>query len=189
MKLMVRAGNMVIVFQYGSNCLESEINSPRRLDGKAKFLDVAKTVANYELAFDVYAKAKNRQCGAVDILKLEISENEVVWGVLWEVPNYMIHRETAKAKGVNSLDAIEGEGINYRRRRVLVQRPNGKRLMPLTYVVINPNLQGVETSMEYAQLIINGLREHVKHGIPHEYIEKIKIIIKKNNPKIDVMKL
>lgn len=180
---------MTIVFQYGSNCKESEINSPKRLDNKAKFLDVAKTVANYELAFDVYAKAKNRQCGAADIVKSKSSKNKVVWGVLWEVPGYMILQKTAKAKGVNSLDAIEGEGTNYRRRRALVQCPNGKKLMPLTYVVKKPNPQGIATSKDYAQLIIDGLREHIKDGIPSEYIKEVKQIIKQNNPKIDVVKL
>ena len=157
---------MAIVFQYGSNCLEREINSPKRLDNNAKFLDVA----NYEFTFDVYAKAKNRQCGASDIVKLKRLEESEVWGVLWDVPDYMIPRGTAKVKGVNSLDAIEGEGINYRRRRILVQRPNSKKLMPFTYVVIHPISQGVETSKEYAKLIIDGLKEHmadISFHVPH----------------------
>jgi len=180
---------MTLVFQYGSNCLEREINSPDRLDDDAKFFDVAKTLSNYTLKFDVYAKGKNRQCGAADVVKLKKSEKSEVWGVIWNIPDYRVFKNKARLRGVKSLDEIEGEGINYRRRRILVQRPNSEKLMPYTYVVIRPNPQGVETSREYAKLIIDGLREHIKDDIPLEYIEKVKQIIKNNNPKIDVNKL
>ena len=46
-------GPAVLVFQYGSNCLESEINSKERLCGDAKFTAIAQTVEDFELAFDV----------------------------------------------------------------------------------------------------------------------------------------
>jgi len=38
-------------------------------------------------------------------------------------------------------------------------------------------------------LIIEGLREHIKDGIPPDYINEIMEIIKQNNPKIDITKL
>jgi hypothetical protein len=54
---------MAIVFQYGSNCLNSEINSPLRLCGDARFLDIAETVEEFELAFDLVRKAQRRGGG------------------------------------------------------------------------------------------------------------------------------
>lgn len=35
---------MALVFQYGSNCSESQFNSPERLRGDAKFLAIAETL-------------------------------------------------------------------------------------------------------------------------------------------------
>ena len=47
---------MPIIFQYGSNCLESEINGPDRLNGDAKFFDIAETVGDFELSFNVHSR-------------------------------------------------------------------------------------------------------------------------------------
>ena len=66
---------MVLVFQYGSNCLESEINSSKRLKGKAVFIDIAKTIENYKLDFDVYSE--NREGAAADIVRTY--EDKKVW--------------------------------------------------------------------------------------------------------------
>ena len=38
---------MALVFQYGSNCLDSQINSTDRLCGDAKFIGIAETVMNF----------------------------------------------------------------------------------------------------------------------------------------------
>lgn len=175
---------MVIVFQYGSNCKESEMNSSKRLKGDAKFLGVSETVENYKLAFDVYSK--KRGCIAVaDIVK---SGTKSVWGILYDVPDKLMCRET-KPQGRKSFDEIEGESINYQRHWLPVSRPDGEQLIALTYVARCPSQRCIGTDREYAQLIINGLREHIKDGIPSEYIDEVKQIIKKNNPKIDVTKL
>jgi hypothetical protein len=56
---------MSVVFQYGSNCLDSEINSEKRLRGDALFLDIAETVEHFELAFDVWSTG--RGCAAANI--------------------------------------------------------------------------------------------------------------------------
>ena len=45
---------MASVFQYGSNCSESQFNSQDRLRGYAKFVTIAETVDDYQLAFDVW---------------------------------------------------------------------------------------------------------------------------------------
>src|SRR6266853_5585244 len=99
---------MALVFQYGSNCLDSEINSKNRLCGDARFVDVAETVEDFELAFDV--QSTGRGCAASDIVR---KPGGKVWGVLYEVPDYLFDRQTAQAGGGRkSFDKIEGEGTN-----------------------------------------------------------------------------
>src|SRR5712671_6097491 len=112
---------MTLVFQYGSNCVDSEINGENRLRGDATFTDIAETVEDFELAFDVHSK--NRKCAASDIVRKPGSK---VWGVLYEVPDYLIDRETVKASGRRSFDEIEGEGTNYKRETIMVRRPSGE---------------------------------------------------------------
>src|SRR5260370_18607692 len=124
---------MALVFQYGSNCLDSEINSKSRLCGDAKFIDIAETVEDFELAFDV--QSTGRGCAASDIVRRAGGK---VWGVLYEVPDYLIHRETAKARKRKSFDQIEGEGTNYKRETIQVRRQNGDIAMALTYTVNDP---------------------------------------------------
>lgn len=171
----------VIVFQYGSNCLESEINSSKRLNGKAKFLDVAKTIERYRLCFNVYSKG--RDGGAADIVRSD--KNEHVWGVLYEVPIDLLSRYT-KPFDTKSLDEIEGEGSNYNRYWIPVERPKRQKLIALTYIVRDEKKKETQTNTDYAKLIISGLKEHKKEGIPEEYINKIKKEIRKNNPDINI---
>jgi len=108
---------MALVFQYGSNCSESQINSKDRLCGDAEFVAIAETVDDYQLAFDVWST--KRECAASDIVARLGSK---VWGVLYEVPDYLIDRKTAATKNRKSLDAIEGEGTNYKREPICKSR-------------------------------------------------------------------
>lgn len=162
-----------LVFQYGSNCLNSEINGKDRLKGDAVFIGIAETVEEYELAFDVFSNG--RHCAAADIIR---KPGGKVWGVLYEIPECLIDRDTAKARGRRSLDAIEGQGGNYDRRDIQVQTPAGEILTALTYTVINPR-EGLTTSIDYVRLIVAGLRER---GAPAAYIDKVKAIAAANNP-------
>ncbi len=164
-----------VIFQYGSNCLESQINGENRLRGDAKFIGIAHTVEDYQLAFDVLSK--NRGCAASDIVP---SVGSKVWGVLYEVPHFLIGRETAREKGRTSLDQIEGEGTNYERRSIHVKSPNGRVRTAITYTVIKP-ITDAKTNLEYVRHIVLGLREH---GIPQEYIDNVKAIACVNNPSI-----
>jgi len=166
---------MTIVFQYGSNCLESQINSDERLCGDAKFLSIAQTVEDFELAFDVWSE--NRKCAASDIVRKLGSR---VWGVLYEVPDNLIDRKTAKARGRKSFDQIEGEGTNYKRETIDVRCPDGQVVKALTYTVKNPRT-GLKTSKEYVGHIVAGLREH---GVRQDYITQVKGIAVANNPAI-----
>ena len=168
---------MVLVFQYGSNCLETEINSIDRLKGKAMFVDIAKTIENYKLDFDVYSK--NRGCAAADIVRT--CQDKKVWGVLYRVDDNLISSETAPT-GYKSFDAIEGEGINYRRHCLPVSRSkNGLIVMALTYVALKPSKRVKKTSFKYVQLIIKGLREH---NVPEEYINEVKEIVSNHSPRL-----
>lgn len=164
-----------LVFQYGSNCLNSEINGKDRLKGDAVFIGIAETVEDYELAFDVFSNG--RHYAAADIVP---KPGGKVWGALYEIPECLISRETAKARGRKSLDAIEGEGANYQRREIQVRSPAGDILTALTYTVIHPRTD-VTTSFDYARLIIAGLRER---GVPPSYIDKVKAIARANNPAL-----
>lgn len=168
---------MVLVFQYGSNCLESEINSSERLEGKARFFDIAKTIENYKLDFDVYSE--NRGCAAADIVRT--CQDKKVWGVLYSVGDNLICRETVP-EGSTSFDAIEGEGKNYRRHCLPVRCDNnGLVVMALTYVTLKPRKRVKKTSFKYVQSIIKGLREH---NIPEEYINEVKEIVCNHSPRL-----
>jgi hypothetical protein len=166
---------MAIVFQYGSNCLDSEINGEERLCGDARFLDIAETVEDFALAFDVWSK--HRGCAAADIIRKPGSK---VWAALYEIPDDLIDRVTAKAHGRKSFDAIEGEGKNYKREMIDVRRPDGQVVTALTYTVRNPQ-PGLQTGGNYVGYILAGLRQR---GVKQQYIEQVKAIAQANNPAI-----
>lgn len=166
---------MALVFQYGSNCSSAEINGDNRLCGDATFVGIAQTVEGYRLAFDVYST--RRGCAASDIVP---TAGSTVWGVLYEVPDWLMNRETAAPKDRQSFDAIEGEGSNYRRVQIDVRQQNGQVVRATTYVVINPQA-GLRTSVEYVRLIVIGLREH---EVDPQYIDAVKSIAAANNPQI-----
>lgn len=165
---------MALVFQYGSNCLESQINSEERLCGDAKFIGKA-VVEDFQLAFDVWSN--KRQCAGSNIVSKPGSK---VWGALYEVPDYLIGRNTAKEKGRTSMDTIEGEGSNYRQEMIMVRRDNDEVVTALTYRVIAPK-PDLKTSPEYVGYIVNGLRER---GVAEGYIAEVKRIAVASNPTI-----
>jgi hypothetical protein len=155
--------------------LESEINGKDRLCGDAKFADIAETVEDFELAFDV--ESTKRGCAASDIVR---KPGARVWGVLYDVPDYLIDRKTAKVRGRKSFDEIEGEGTNYKRETIDVRSPDGKIQSVLTYTVKCPE-PGLKTNIDYVRHIVCGLRQH---NISREYIARVKVIAAVNNPKI-----
>jgi gamma-glutamylcyclotransferase len=166
---------MALVFQYGSNCSESQFNSQERLCGDAKFVTIAETVDDRQLAFDVWSRG--RACAASDIVP---SPGNKVWGVVYDVPDFLMARDTAAKRKRKSLDAIEGEGTNYARQAVTVKSANGELLSATTYRVIHPRA-GLRTNVEYVGYIVRGLREH---GVAAEYIANVKAIAIANNPTI-----
>jgi gamma-glutamylcyclotransferase (GGCT)/AIG2-like uncharacterized protein YtfP len=166
---------MALVFQYGSNCSESQINSEDRLRGDAKFIGIAQTVNDYQLAFDVWST--NRACAACDIVA---TPGTKLWGALYYVPDFLINRKTAGAHNRKSLDAIEGEGANYRRETIAVRQDNGLLLTALTYRVRNPK-PDLKTNLEYVRYIVMGLRER---GVREDYVGLVKKLAATNNPAI-----
>jgi len=168
---------MALVFQYGSNCAESQINGKDRLCGDAKFVAIAETVDGYRVAFDVWSTA--RGCAASDIIA---SPGNKVWGVLYDVPDFLIGRQTAAKHNRKSLDAIEGEGTNYARYSIPVKSTTGQTFTAITYRVIHPK-SDLKTGLEYVGYIVSGLREH---GVAEEYVAHVKATAIANNPTIAV---
>jgi hypothetical protein len=118
-----------------------------------------------------------RGCAASDLVR---EHGAKAWGALYEVPDYLINRDTAKARGRKSFDAIEGESTNYKRETIDVRRLNGDVVPALTYTVKDPQ-PGLRTNIEYVGHIVRGLRER---EVPDEYIAKVKTIAAANNTDI-----
>lgn len=81
---------MTLVFQYGSNCLDSQINGVDRLRGDARFIGIAQTVDDFRLSFDVWSNGRN--CAAANIIPYPGNK---VWGALYEIPDYLIDWDSA----------------------------------------------------------------------------------------------
>ena len=164
----------MLIFQYGSNCSNAQINGADRLCGDAIFVGIARA-DGFELAFDVWSK--NRGCAAADIVR---KTGSCVWGVLYEVPDYLVTRDGAKSVGRKSLDQIEGEGKNYQRQDLEVFQGGVTPMQAVTYTVKEPKA-GLQTSLTYVQMIVSGLRER---GVDGGYIEAVKRIASKNCPEV-----
>lgn len=152
---------MALVFQYGSNASSERINSCNRLRGDACIVGIAYTAEDHELEFTVWSR--NNRCAAANILS---GFGRKIWGVIYKVPDYLIRRETAGNR--KSLDAIEGEGQNYKRSHIAVRPPDGPSFDQevITYIA-NKRRAGIKTSLEYAFSIVSGLREH---KVPNESV-------------------
>ena len=164
---------MALVFQYGSNMSSVRLNGDDRLAGDAKAVCVATTVKLFELVFSVWSKSNN--CAAADLLPSDKGRN--IYGVLYEVPDFLLSRDTAKEMGRKSLDAIEGAGTNYDRAMIDIVTNDGKTVRAMTYLVKNRQAN-LKTSAAYVSHILDGLREH---EIPEEYCQYVRSKIIENN--------
>lgn len=122
------AQTYIMLFQYGSNMDQKRLNSPKRLDGAAEVVGVAR-LQGWGIRFDLYSESNG--CGVTDIVP---SARENAEGVLYRVP----HELVVAPRGLRSrMDEIEGAGLgatsNYKRQTVLVLR-NGKKIKAHTYV-------------------------------------------------------
>lgn len=154
----------------------SRINSPDRLCGDARFVCIAHTTDRYEFEFTAWSKSNN--CAASNIHPN--SAGRQIWGVVYEIPDYLIKRETAENR--KSLDAIEGEGSNYRRVNISLKKPDEVDFSDhvITYVALN-RIHDIRTSAEYVGHIIRGSREH---NLPTDYISYLKTRIAENDANL-----
>jgi hypothetical protein len=164
---------MALLFQYGSNLSVNRINSEKRLCGDAKSLGLAYTFGKYDIGFTSWSTTNG--CAAADLIR---SRKRIVWGILYEVPDYLLSRETSHQR--RSMDAIERP--NYRRRKIRIMRKgNRKKILNVwTYTVRNRH-KGIKTSKTYADYIINGL---IENNAPREYVNHIKDRIVNNNSEL-----
>lgn len=152
---------MRLLFQYGSNMSSARLNGADRLAGDARICGVARTVGFFEFGFNVWSGANS--CAAADIEPCPAGRQ--IYGVLYEIPEHLIRRDSAQLHRRKSMDAIESEGVNYVREVIEVQTTDGVKFDAVTYLVKHRK-RGLQTSIEYVRHILNGLSEH---AIPDEY--------------------
>lgn len=168
---------MALVFQYGSNMSVARLNSVDRLADNAKPIGVARTVEPFELIFSVWSNTN--ACAAADLLPSKSGRS--VYGVVYDIPDFLLSRGAAKKHHRKSLDAIEGEGTNYVRTTIELIKADESRFSAITYVV-KDRKTGLKTSLAYVQHILIGLREHC---IPDEYCQYVRSRIIENNSELE----
>ncbi len=166
---------MALVFQYGSNMSIARLNDERRLVGDAKLHGVVKTVSHFDFGFTVLSKTNN--CAAADIVPSD--NGRTIYGVLYDIPDWLVLRDDAIKHNRKSLDAIEGEGQNYIRQNIELVDENGLSLTAITYLV-RERKSGLKTSLDYVEHIFCGLSQR---GFPKEYRSYITSQVVKNIPE------
>lgn len=166
---------MAIIFQYGSNTDTARLNADDRLKGQARCIGLASTVEPHEFRLGV--PSDKYQCTAT----IEPGGGESVWGVLYEIPDHLVKRDTKTPRRWKSLDEIEAEGRNTRRITIRVRKVHGEEVPAITYVGIKTQ-KGLRTKVEYASHILRGL---ISNGAPAEYIHRVRDVIIENNPDIE----
>ncbi len=169
---------MTIVFQYGSNMNIERINKEDRLNGCAVKISNACTVNSYNFGFTVWSESNS--CAAADLVPDK--NGRQIFGVLYEIPDNLIERDSAKLSKSKSLDAIEGEGSNYNRINIDVIDEMGSRLVAKTYVALNRKTD-IQTSQGYIEHILVGAQ---RNRLPEEYINYLKGCILSNNNILNV---
>ena len=164
---------MSLVFQYGSNMSVARINGKDRLAGAAQPICIARTVEPFDLMFTVWSKFNN--CAAADLVPSKMGRS--IYGVVYDVPDFLLSRDTAQRQNRRSLDEIEGEGINYVRTTINLIKDHESTFRGITYVV-KVRRTGLKTSFAYVQHILHGLKEH---NIPDEYCQYVRSKIIENN--------
>ena len=152
---------MPLIFQYGSNCDASRLNSPERLNGNARDLGLAETVGQYEIAFDVWSGGNN--CAASDLRR---RKNRHAQGVLYDVPaDWIFGRQT------NGRTLEQIEGARYEPKRIRIKDSAGRISSATTFLVKPSSRQKqLATSAEYVRHIVRGLRAHLA---AEEYVQHV----------------
>jgi hypothetical protein len=153
------------------------LNSSKRLNGRATFFRAALTRDNYQLEFDLWSNYN--RCAASDLVE---GSGRRIWGVIYEIPDDLIRRETAGER--KSLDGIEGEGSNYERINIALVFRNGRPVTQnvMTYIGLeSAREENIQTSSEYVRHIFKGLKDH---SIPKGYINYVKTRVLENVPQL-----
>jgi cation transport regulator ChaC len=170
---------MALVFQYGSNLDSARLNGPTRLQGDARVLSKAVTQDDFEFVFDIWSTSEGGRAAA-DIIS---GRGQKIWGVIYDIPDYLIKRSTAQARQRKALDAIEGEGTNYKRIPIGLNWPDGRSVAePVITYIGNARQPAIKTNQQYVNHILRGVKEH---GLPADYVSYVKQRIKSNNPELD----
>lgn len=167
---------VALLFQYGSNMSSARLNSEARLRGDAKMKCVVRTVEPFELVFSVWST--NNNCAAADIVQSKSGRR--LYGVVYEVPDFLLSRETAEPHQRKSMDAIEGEGTNYVRQTIELENREALRFSAMTYVVKNRR-NDIKTERHYVQHLFDGMKEH---EIPMDYREYVAAQAIASNPAL-----
>ena len=142
-------------FAYGSNMYEPKM---RGICPSAKVVGVAR-LPGYRLTFP---RQSDRWRGGV--AGLEKAPDEEVWGVLYEIDEADVHK----------LDRWEGVPKRYKRRTVKVKLREGNAEVEAFTYFAKPEPGGpFRPTREYLDHIVRGAEQH---GLPAEYIEKLKKI-------------
>lgn len=168
---------MALVFQYGSNMSVARLNGEDRLRGDAKPICIARTAELFDLMFSVWSKSNN--CAAADLVSGKSGRS--IYGVVYEVPDFLLGRDTAKQRNRKSLDEIEGEGTNYVRAMIDLIANDGSTVCATTYLVKDRKAD-LKTSLAYVRHILHGLREH---DIPAEYCQYVLAKVIENNSDLE----
>jgi AIG2 family protein len=164
----------VRVFQYGSNMNQDRLNSPERLNKKAKKPRVAR-LDGWGIRFDLYSKLNG--CGVTDIGK---AASEYVLGVLYDVPVCLV---VPVAGGRSRMDKFEGavpDGTgNYERIRVTVQEKNGHKISAITYAGTDTGRGRFNRKRAEERQVSQDYFGHLKIGaelfrFPPDYMEYLK---------------
>lgn len=168
---------MALVFQYGSNMSAARLNGEDRLRGDAKPICVARTIERFDLMFTVLSKAN--KCAAADLVAGDCGRS--IYGIVYEIPDFLLSRDDAKPRNRKSLDAIEGEGTNYVRAMIDLITNDGSTVRAITYLV-KDRKDDLKTSLDYVRHIFTGLQEH---NIPAEYCQYVRTKVIENNSDLE----
>ena len=166
---------MPLIFQYGSNTNTHRLNAQERLGGSAVVVGRARTISEFDIAFDVWSQTNG--CAAADLVSAP-GTGRLAWGVLYEVPADRI-RGLSRRDERRTLDEIEGP--RYEARSIQVRTDDGVEVEATTYLVkAQDRHEGLWTSTAYLRHIVSGLRDH---KIPEEYIARVIEIAVETNQK------
>ena len=169
---------MPLIFQYGSNCDATRLNSKDRLDGAAIDHGPAETIEEYEVSFAVWSKGN--ACAASNVASATGTGHHA-WGVLYEVPADRI-RGRKRTDGKKTMEDIEGSHYEEMEKPIRVRNSAGAEVEATTFVVkpsaerkgvlrnSNSGRIVLWTSAKYVGHIISGLRAH---AVPEGYVQHI----------------